>query len=138
MEFPVPQFIEMEAKIVGPLTWRQFLYFLVVGLALFFLWFVIKHLLWFIMIAIFLAGGAAALAFLPIAGQPLPTFLKNFFFYSIRTKIYLWQKKKMPPKVIYEKKVKIGKEELIEASRLKIGEGGRLRDLSTQIETRTK
>jgi hypothetical protein len=26
MRFEVPQFIEIEAKIVGPLTWKQFVY----------------------------------------------------------------------------------------------------------------
>lgn len=138
MEFPVPQFIEMEAKIVGPLTWRQFLFVGGAGALIFIFWVLIKNFLLFLIISIILFIIALALAFLTIAGQPLPTFLKNFFAYSVSSKIYLWQKKKIPPKITYEKRVEIGKEELIKASRLKIGEGGRLRDLSIQIETRTK
>jgi len=137
MEFPVPQFIEMEAKIVGPLTWRQFIYVGGAGVTLFFLWFIIKNLFWFIMIAVFLGGGGLAFAFLPIAGQPLPTFLKNFLLYSVGTKIYLWQKKRIVPKLVYEKKIGISREEF-EKTTLDVVKGGRLRDLSVQIETRTK
>ena len=139
MEFPVPQFIEMETKIVGPLTWRQFIFVGGAGVIIFFLYFILKkYFLWFIVIAIFLAGGAIALAFFSIAGQSLSTFLKNFFIYSIGSKIYLWQKKRIPPKVVYEKRIGITKEEVERASILKIDAGGRLKDLSMQIETRTK
>jgi hypothetical protein len=138
MEFHVPQFIEMETKIVGPLTWKQFIFVGGAGVIVFFLYFFLKtFFIWFIMISVFLIGGALALAFLPIAGQSLPTFLKNFFSYSVASKIYLWQKKKVPPKVVYEKKVGLLKEEF-EKTSLKIAGGGRLRGLSMQIETRTK
>lgn len=138
MEFHVPQFIEMETKIVGPLTWKQFIFVGGAGVIIFFLYFFLKKFfMWFMMISVFLIGGALALAFLPIAGQSLPTFLKNFFSYSIASKIYLWQKKKVPPKIVYEKKVGLFKEEF-EKTSLKIAGGSRLRDLSMQIETRTK
>jgi len=139
MEFHVPQFIEMETKIVGPLTWRQFLYVGGAAFIAFFLYFILrKYLFWFIFTSIILVGGGLALAFIPIAGQSLPSFLKNFFTYSVASKIYLWKKKKMPPQIIYERKVGISEKELVDASRLKIGGGGKLRDLSIKIETRTK
>jgi len=138
MEFPVPQFIEMETKIVGPLTWRQFLLLGGAAAILFFLWFIVRHLLWFILMAIFIGGAAMSLAFLQIGGQSLPALLKNFLSYSVASKIYLWRKKRVPPKLIFEKKVEIGREEIEKAPLLKIVEKSRLRDLSTQIETRTK
>ena len=64
--------------------------------------------------------------------------LKNFLSYSVASKIYLWRKKRVSPKLIFEKKVEIGKEEIEKAPLLKITEKSRLKDLSTQIETRTK
>ena len=48
MQFQVPQFIETEDKIVGPLTLRQFLYIGAAGLLSFLLFFVLKIWFWFI------------------------------------------------------------------------------------------
>lgn len=91
MQFEVPQFIEVEDKIFGPLTWRQFVYLGGgIGMAV-----VMYFTLPFILFAIFgipLGMLAAALAFYPINSRPFSYFLESFFNYLSRPKRYLWRK----------------------------------------------
>ena len=139
MQFQVPQFIERESKIVGPLTFRQFLYLGVAGVVLFFLYFYLaaKSLFLFILVTIVLVSLALAFAFLKIGGQSLPTVLLNFFNFSFSSKIYLWKKKAISPKII-KKEEKLKKEEPSGEPILKVAEKSQLKKLSTQIETRMR
>lgn len=89
MQFQVPQFIEVEDKIFGPLTFRQFIY-LGGGIGgAYILW---RTLPSFVAgpVALSLLGLAAALAFLQFNGRPFIVALENGFFYVVRTKLYLW------------------------------------------------
>jgi hypothetical protein len=136
MQFQVPQFIEREAKIVGPLTFKQFLYLGAAGAVLFFLYFYLatRSLFAFVLTTITLVSLALAFAFLKIGGQPLPTVLLNFFNFSFSSKIYLWKKKVIPPKIITKEK-KPPAEEVSQEATLKIAEKSQLKKLATQIET---
>jgi hypothetical protein len=139
MQFQVPQFIEKEAKIVGPLTFKQFLYLGAAGVVVFFLYFYLatKSLLAFVLITIFLGIGALAFAFLKIGGQPLFSILLKFLNFSFSSKIYLWKKKAIPPRII-KKEEKLKKEEPSGEPILKVAEKSQLKKLSTQIETRMR
>ncbi len=138
MEFTVPQFIEKKAKIVGPFTFRQFIFIGIAGGICLFLYFILP-LAAFIIISIILVGGGFALALLKINKTSLPVYIKNFFIFLFKPKIYLWRKKITPPKVFQkgkkfeEKKIKIKKE-----SPLKIAKGSRLGDLFTSLETKNR
>ncbi len=89
MQFQVPQFIEVEDKIFGPLTFKQFVY-IAGGAGL-------SYLLWRIL-PIYLAAplimGAAgiglALAFMQYNGRPFILALEYGFYYLVRSKLYLW------------------------------------------------
>ena len=123
MEVTVPQFIEREPKIVGPLTFKQFIFIGIAGGICIFLFFTVS-LFVFILLTIVLLGGASALAFLKIGKTSLPVFIKNFFSFLFKPKIYLWKKKTSPPKFIKEEKVKKEDEnEIKEGSELKISKG---------------
>lgn len=91
-QFQVPQFIETESKIVGPLTLKQFLYLAGAGLASFFLFFVLQTWLWFIVTAL-MGITAAAFAFLKVNGRPLTVIFQSAFLYFWQPKLYLWQRK---------------------------------------------
>lgn len=91
MQFQVPQYIEVEDKIIGPLTLKQFLYLAAGGGILFMLWFFIK--LWlFIILAIVIGFFCAALAFYKVNGRPLITFLGSIMVYFKKPKLYIWRK----------------------------------------------
>lgn len=91
MQYPVPQFIDVEDTVVGPLTVKQTI---ILGVAAMII----------IMASMILVGGvvvlialptiiaAAALAFYKPNGRPLYVFIKNYFVFSFKPKLYLWQR----------------------------------------------
>lgn len=89
-QYQVPQFITVEDKVIGPFTIKQFLFvgsgvLLIIG----------AHLLFepilFWPISFVVAGSAAAFAFVKINGQPLFVVVKNFAFYTLRPRLYVWK-----------------------------------------------
>ena len=95
-QFQVPQFIEIEDKIVGPLTLRQFLYLAAAGILSFLLFFVLQTWLWFIVAALF-GSTAAIFAFAKYNGRPISTLVKSAFSYLWQPKFYLWQRTEAAP-----------------------------------------
>jgi hypothetical protein len=93
MQFEVPQFIEIEDKIFGPLTWRQFLY-VGGGGAMAVVLFFITPIYVFILIGLPIGLLAAALAFFPINNRPFSYFLEAIYNYSRKQKLYLWRQKR--------------------------------------------
>lgn len=92
MRFEVPQFIEIEDKIFGPLTWRQFLYLgggVGMGVVLFFT----TPFIVFVIFGLPLALLAGALAFYPVNNRPFSYFLEAIIGYIGGTKLYLWKQK---------------------------------------------
>ncbi len=92
MRFEVPQFIDIEDKIFGPLTWRQFLYLgggVGMGVVLFFT----ANIIIFILVGLPLAILAGALAFYPVNNRPFSFFLEAIINYFQGTKLYLWRQK---------------------------------------------
>jgi len=92
MRFEVPQFIEIEDKIFGPLTWRQFVY-LGGGVGAAVVMFLILPTLLAIAIGIPLALLAGALSFYPINNRPFSYFLEAVWNYLTNDKLYLWHRK---------------------------------------------
>ena len=91
----VPQYIDVEDKIVGPLTAKQLGYFVGLGVALLVLWNVVPLAL-FIIIAIPMVLFVVALSFYRPYGQPLGSFLLFGVFYFFRPKIYVWKRTAQP------------------------------------------
>jgi hypothetical protein len=135
MRFTLPQFIEHEPKIVGPLTFKQFVYIGVAGGICFILYFIAPFSI-FLIASLILGLGAIALAFLKIGGRSLPAILGNFLKFSLSPKIFIWRKIEAPITVF--KKEKIKKEEVEEELPLKIAERSQLKKIRTKIETQTK
>ncbi|GIW68730.1 MAG: hypothetical protein KatS3mg100_224 [Candidatus Parcubacteria bacterium] len=91
MQFHVPQFIELEAKIFGPLSFRQFV-FLAGGVGfLAMLWFWVSSIL-AIVVGIPIVALGAALAFWKPYGMPFEKLLEAAFWFFTSRHLYLWQK----------------------------------------------
>src|SRR3989338_7270702 len=75
-QFVVPQFIDVEDKIFGPITTRQFIILLITGLLLFII-FKLTDIALFIFLTVLIGGLGMVLAFLRINGQPFHYFLLN-------------------------------------------------------------
>ena len=94
MRFQLPQFIETETKLVGPLTLRQFLW-VAGGAAVLFLLFMTTGLNFlFFVVGIPIAAIFLALAFLKIGGMPLINYVAFLLSYLLNPKKYLFRKDK--------------------------------------------
>jgi hypothetical protein len=96
MRFQVPQFIEVEDKIFGPLTIKQFIYILG-GAGISFLFYSLIGN--FFISAIFIIPSiafAVALAFYKVNNKPFINVIEAAFKYYIGGKLYLWKKEQKP------------------------------------------
>jgi len=134
MDFIVPQFIERETKILGPFNFKQSIFLGVAGALCVFLYFFIKSLWLFLLVAFLLTVSALALVFMKVGGTAMPDVLKNFFAFATKPRIYLWQKKAIPPKI--RKSAPPPKKEEQESS-LKIVERSHLSKLHSILETKS-
>jgi hypothetical protein len=91
MQHKVPQFIEVEDKIFGPFTLKQFSY-LAGGFGLgIILWRLFADSSFLLFILAPVIGFTLALTFLKPNGKPFIVTLQNFVFYAIRPKKYFWK-----------------------------------------------
>jgi len=98
MRFEVPQFIEIEDKIFGPFTWKQFVYLAGgVGLAVV-LFFVAPFFITFL-VGIPIAILASALAFYPINSRPFSVLLEAMWKFYKNTRVYYWRRNR---EVVYK------------------------------------
>lgn len=94
MRYQVPQFIEVEDKIFGPLTLKQFIY-LTGGVGLsFILWRLLPLFIALIFIGPILAF-SAALAFYKVNNRPFLSLVEDAVNYALGNKLYLWETKKV-------------------------------------------
>src|SRR3989338_4835230 len=85
-QFSVPQFIEVEDKIFGPLSLKQFIYILG-GVAAVFIIYVFVGMLGVIFLGLPIAGLAAALAFYKVNNQPFIKVAANAISYYSKGRI---------------------------------------------------
>jgi len=90
MEYQVPQFIEVEDKIVGPLTLRQFIYLAGAG-GLCILFFAYMQIVIAFLFSALVIALAAALAFYKVNGKPFIQVLEAGFNYYVKAKLFLWK-----------------------------------------------
>lgn len=94
MKFQVPQFIEHEPKVIGPVTFRQAAYLGFPLAFIFLLYFTMsENLILFLILAIALEGTGAVLAFLTLSGKSVPRVLLEMLYFGIRPKKYIWMRR---------------------------------------------
>ena len=96
MQYQVPQFIEIEDKIFGPLTFKQFVY-VAGGGGIIVIFFVLLPKFIAILLALPIAAFAGALAFYKVNDKPFINFVESFFNYSLKSKLYIWKKEDKKP-----------------------------------------
>ena len=91
MRFQVPQFIEIEDKLFGPLTFKQFIY-VAGGVGLSVILFLFLPTFLAIIIALPIVLFAAALAFYKVNSKPFVNVVEAFVKYTLTNKLYIWKK----------------------------------------------
>lgn len=133
MRFNVPQFIEHEAKIIGPLTFRQFIYIGSAGVIAFILFYSVPGPFFF-PIFILLALVSFALAFVKINGKPLPNMIVSFFNFLLSSRVYFWQKKEA--ETLKRAKLEVFEKKLNSSLKENLTRESQLQRLSTKIDTK--
>lgn len=91
MRYQVPQFIEFESKIIGPLTFKQFIYILgAIGGT--YIIYKIFGIFPGIILMLALWALAGALAFVKINNKSFVDVLAAGFSYMVKSKLYIWKK----------------------------------------------
>ena len=90
-QFQVPQFIDIENKVIGPLTLKQFFYLLIGGGTVLIFWRIFQAAI-AALVSLPIAGFCVVLAFYKPQGRPFPIIVKSFFFYILKPRLYLWKK----------------------------------------------
>ncbi len=91
MQFKVPQFIDVEDKLFGPLTFKQFAY---LGGGAGLVYIIFRFLPGFLafLVAVPVGAFALALAFYTINGKPFIFIVNAWLNYKMQNKLYLWKK----------------------------------------------
>lgn len=131
-QFTVPQFIDIEDRIFGPITVRQFLILLASGLVHFIVYKLADTITFGIFVAIF-GGFTMTLAFVKINGQPFHYFLLNIFQTLRRPSLRIWNKL-LSRDELNELRRPI-KVEVVEHIEIKHASASRMRDLSLLVNT---
>jgi len=101
MQYQVPQFIEIEDKIFGPLTFKQALYAGGGGAIGFILWVILPNFI-AIVVGVPIVAFFMASAFYQVNGRPFLVFVEGAIKYFFSAKRYIWRKvdKKIEPKKV--------------------------------------
>ncbi len=135
MQYYVPQFIESESKIIGPLSLKQFFIILGPTVLVILLYFLFRNLIIALIAGLFLIGGGVAFAFYKFEGQDLLSIFSYGITFLLKPRKYIWAKIGEETMNIKEvgKKVEGKKEIIIPQKR---AEESRLQKIAWQIETK--
>ncbi len=124
-QFVVPQFLDVEPKIIGPITLRQFILLIILILGEFVIYRVFLNVFFMLGLGIPFGAIIGGLAFLKVNGQPLHYVILSFIQTQKRPRKRVWDKartddeirvflkKELPPPPVQEKKKRT-----LESSRL--------------------
>lgn len=132
-QFVVPQFIEVEDKIFGPITVRQFLILLSGGLTIFIAYKLADFALFVFLLAT-IGGLSLIFAFVKVNGQTFHYFILNLFQTVRKPGLRMWAKQFEKDELNFWRKSgteKVEKEEKL----MKKAHPGRIRDLSLVVNT---
>lgn len=131
-QFIVPQFIDVEDKIFGPITVRQFLIILC-GSLMIFLAYRFADFQLFVLLTALIGGTTLLFAFARINGQTFHYFLLNLFQTLRKPSIRIWRKIYTDSELNYS--IKQGVAEIVMPEVKKMARPQRMRDLSLVVNT---
>jgi hypothetical protein len=129
MQFSVPQFIDVEDKIVGPFTAKQTI-FMIAGGGLILIAFTFFNTGFFIIALLFILPATLAFAFYRPKGISLSQYMGNFMDFFTANHIYIWRRE---PEIVMYKAVQ--KKHSGNEAPMKVVSKSRIRDLANLLDT---
>lgn len=135
MQFKVPQFLEIEDKIFGPFTFREFVY-LAGGAGLCFVLYRLLGLIFGIIPMFIIAGFSLMLTFYKPNNKPFVNMIEAGFKYFTQSKLYIWKKhlqKRKTGEMEHTANIEQEKNRILAEGGVKLS-GSRLRDLAWSLD----
>lgn len=132
MQFKVPQFIDIEDKLFGPFTFRQFAY-LAGGAGMIFVLYKVLPFWIAVLFIIPIAGLTLALTFYRINNKPFIYYLQAGISYAIGDKLYVWKQRLVKPTLKKEEPTPTPK-----TNTVPMMSGSKLSDLAWSLDVETK
>jgi len=132
MQFKVPQFLDIEDKIFGPFTFKEFVY-LAGGAGLCFVIYKLLGLLWGSIPILAVAGLSIALARYRPNNKPFINMLQASFNYVTQSKLYIWKRPGNKARETKTEDVKAAEKRGEIANTARVN-GDRLRDLAWSLD----
>ncbi len=131
MQFKVPQFLEIEDKIFGPFTFKEFVY-LTGGAGICFVIYKLVGLFWGFIPILFVAAFSGALTFYKPNNKPFINMLESGMKFALQDKLYVWKR----ATVMKEAKNKDAMEDkkLLRNENMTKLDGSKLRDLAWSLD----
>lgn len=127
----MPQFIEVENKIFGPLTWKQFV-FMAGGIGLSVVIFLYLPFFFALVLAAPVIIFALALSFYKVNNRTFIDILAAGFSFYTKDRLYLWRREVKPDEVAPEAPAALPAREKLTLS------GNRLHDLALSLDIQDK
>ncbi len=102
MQFQVPQFIEIEDKVIGPLTLKQFIYIAGSAGFAYISYYLIPISALGIVVAIAFLSFGGLLAFYQHNNRPFIKLVSAVFFYYVKPRLYIWKPRKIKQKNVLD------------------------------------
>lgn len=132
-KFIVPQFIDKEDQILGPITVRQFLIMLV-GTLLIFICYKLLNFWYFVGASVFIAVLGGTFGFVKVNGQPFHVFFINMLQTVTRPALRVWDKR--PTDAELRSYIKVEAAPAVQVTtRKEAPPSSRLRDLTLVVNT---
>jgi len=139
MDFPVPQFIEIEERILGPLSLKQTMFLIVAVGLIFILYFFLETWL-HVILSLLILGIAGSFAFIKVGGRTLGQFVSSVVVFAFTPRMFVWKKtEKTSPqeiKLLTKKtEAEMGVEEkIIRELKEEQSKNGGLKEISKKID----
>jgi hypothetical protein len=133
MRFQVPQYIEVEDKIFGPLTFKQFIYIAGSGGICVLLFSILPKFLAFIL-CIPVAALGLSLAFYKVNDRPFGLLIEDFVKYYTGGRLYIWRKEEKPIKDAQA----VAKDAAIQQLHVPTLSGSKLKDLTFELDVKNQ
>ncbi|MFA6077130.1 MAG: PrgI family protein [Candidatus Paceibacterota bacterium] len=131
MQFKVPQFLDIEDKIFGPFTFKEFVY-LAGGAGLCFVLYKLLGLVWGAIPILAVGGFSIALARYRPNNKPFINMIEAGFSYLMQSKLYIW--KRRTNKANTKEQKEIANENIVmNRNTVRLG-GNKLRDLAWSLD----
>lgn len=133
MQYAVPQFTEVEDKLIGPLTLKQFLMVLGTGALVLFFWSVLGLSFFFFVFALPVAGIGLMLTFGKFNGRSFYTYLFPFLGFFASQKVLVFKRE---PGAVLDQRIEVRK---ITAKKEVVSEstGSRLKKLAYLLDQKS-